>query len=303
MNDQAEKLRRLTRALPKKKFVHQALESSSQKCRIIAVTSGKGGVGKTNIALAISLILAKAKYRVLLLDADLGLANIDVLLGLLPKYNLTHVITGECSLKDIIVQGPEGLQIIPGGSGIEELANIEPSVLQKLLQDIAALDKKVDYLVIDTAAGINNQVLAITLAAHEILLITTPEPTALTDAYGLIKVLKKHSAAGHINLVINMVKDIEDGQAAAQKLISVSKQFLNINLGLAGYVPFDKAVQEAIRQNQSYILAYPRSPASLRTWRIASLLGGLGQNSTGIQDFIKNIIFFIRGERPEGGDW
>jgi len=165
------------------------------------------------------------------------------------------------------------------------------------------LDKKVDHLVIDTAAGINNQVLAITLAAHEILLITTPEPTALTDAYGLIKVLKKHSAAGHINLVINMVKDIEDGQAAAQKLISVSKQFLNINLGLAGYVPFDKAVQEAIRQNQSYILAYPRLPASLRTWRIASLLGGLGQNSTGIQDFIKNIIFFFRGERLEGGDW
>ncbi|HAF16858.1 MAG TPA: ATP-binding protein [Peptococcaceae bacterium] len=302
MNDQAEKLRRLTRNLHKK-IEHRALESNGNKCRIIAVTSGKGGVGKTNIALAISLILSKAKYRVLLLDADLGLANIDVLLGLIPRYNLTHVLKGECTLKDVIVRGPEGLQIIPGGSGIEELANIEHYILQKILQQIAVLDKKVDYLVIDTAAGITNQVLAITLAAHDILLITTPEPTALTDAYGLIKVLRKHSAAGHINLVINMVKDVQDGQAAAQKLISVSKQFLNINLGLAGYVPFDKAVQEAIRQNQSYVLAYPRSPASLHTWRIASLLGGVEQISTGIQDFIKNVVLFIKGEQPEGGEW
>ena len=153
MNDQAEKLRRLTRNLHKK-IEHRALESNGNKCRIIAVTSGKGGVGKTNIALAISLILSKAKYRVLLLDADLGLANIDVLLGLIPRYNLTHVLKGECTLKDVIVRGPEGLQIIPGGSGIEELANIEHYILQKILQQIAVLDKKVDYLVIDTAAGI-----------------------------------------------------------------------------------------------------------------------------------------------------
>lgn len=290
-------MRHLTRNLHKK-ISHQVFENS-KRCRVIAVTSGKGGVGKTNIALALSIVLSKAKYRVVLWDADLGLANVDVVLGLVPKYNLNHVIKGKCSFKDVIVRGPEGLQIIPGGSGIEELANIEPHILKQILQDVAVYDNELDYLVIDTGAGISNQVLAVTLAAQEILLITTPEPTALTDAYGLIKVLKNNSAAGCIKLVINMVKSEDDGQTAAQKLISVSKQFLNLNLSLAGSVPFDRAVQDAVRKNQSYILTYPRSPASLRTWRIASIFGGVEQQTpTGIKDYIEHVALFFKGQQP-----
>lgn len=295
MSDQAEKLRILANTLQKK--IHSQVFNNSKGCQVLAVTSGKGGVGKTNLALGLSLALAKAKYRVILWDADLGLANVDVVLGLIPKYNLYHVLKGERTLQEIMVQGPEGLWIIPGGSGIEELANVEPFLLNNLLQDMALLDKKMDYLIIDTGAGLSRQVVAVTLAASKVLLVTTPEPTALTDAYGLIKVLKGH-LDGRIKLIINMTKNKDEGEAAAQKLVRVTKQFLKLKIDFGGWVPFDNAVRDAVRNNQSYMLTYPRSPAALSTWKIASSLGRIEQeNPSGIQSFIGQVVSFLKGEQ------
>ncbi len=295
MNDQAEKLRLLANTLHKK--IHSRVFDDMKGCQVLAVASGKGGVGKTNLALGLSLALAKAKYRVILWDADMGMANIDVMLGLIPQYNLHHVFKGERTLQEIMVKGPEGLWIIPGGSGIEELANVEPFLLNKVLQDVSLLDKKIDYLIIDTGAGISRQVVAVTLAATEVLLVTTPEPTALTDAYGLIKVLKGHLNGG-IKLIINMVKNKDEGEAAALKLIRVSKQFLDLTVDFGGLVPYDNNIQNAVRNNQSYLLAYPRSPAALSTWRIASSLGRIElKNPTSIQGFIGQVVSFLKGKQ------
>ncbi|MGB4505068.1 MAG: MinD/ParA family protein [Syntrophaceticus sp.] len=295
MDDQAAKLRLLANNLHKK--IHSQVIDSTSGCQVLAVTSGKGGVGKTNIALGISLALAKAKYRVVLWDADLGLANVDVVLGLVPKYNLYHVFKGEKTLQEIMIQGPEGLCIIPGGSGIEELANIEPFLLNKILQDVALLDKKMDYLIIDTGAGISRQVIAVILAASKILLVTTPEATALTDAYGLIKVLRGR-LDGDIKLIINMAKNKDESEAAAQKLVRVTRQFLNLKIDFVGWIPFDHTVQDAIRNNQSYLLASPRSPAALSTLRIATSLGRIQkENTSGIQKFIGQVVSFLKGEQ------
>lgn len=293
MNDQAERLRFLARALQDK--IRSQLFEVPQTCRVIAVTSGKGGVGKTNLALGLALALAKAKYRVLLWDADLGLANVDIILGMVPKYNLTHVLKGEKSIRDILIEGPAGLRVIPGGSGIEELANVDPFILTKIYQEVAILDTKLDYLFIDTGAGISRQVLASALAATDVLLVTTPEPTALTDAYGMIKVLKNHRGAHRIKLIINMAKNDSEGEAAARKLVRVARQFLGLELSVMGFVPYDRAVQDAVKSNQSYFLAYPRAPASLSTLKIASSLGKIKEDTnSGLKNFMEQVVSFLQ---------
>lgn len=292
MNDQATRLRLLVNSFQER--IRSQVLKTTFKCRVIAITSGKGGVGKTNLALGLAIALAKANYRVMLWDADLGMANVDVMLGLVPKYNLNHVLRGERSIRETLVEGPAGLWIIPGGSGVEELANAEPFILTRLLQEVAVLDDKLDYLFIDTGAGISRQVLAVALAATEVLLVTTPEPTALTDAYGMIKVLKSHHGADRIKLIVNMAQDNREGEATAKKLLRVTKQFLNLDLVVLGYVPYDRAVRDAVRNNQSYYLAYPRAAASLNTLKIASSLGKIEQEKTGgLKAFMEQVVSFL----------
>lgn len=299
MNDQAERLRFLARTLQDQ--VRSQVFEAVQSCRVIAVTSGKGGVGKTNLALGLALALAKAKYRVLLWDADLGLANVDIILGIVPKYNLTHVLKGERSIREVLIEGPAGLRVIPGGSGIEEIANVEPLVLTKILREMAALDSKLDYLFIDTGAGITRQVLAVALAATEVMLVTTPEPTALTDAYGMIKVLKNHRGAHRIKLIVNMAKNEREGEAAAEKLVRVARQFLGVELKVVGYVPYDRAVPDAVKKNQHYYLASPHAPASLSTLKIASSLGKIKKDgNSGLKDFVEQVVSFLQKKPREG---
>lgn len=296
MNEQAERLRDLAKALQEK--IQSQVFNLTAPCRVLTVSSGKGGVGKTNLALALSLALAGENYRVILIDADLGMANVDVILGMIPRYNLSDVFRGEKRIEEVIQEGPAGLKIIPGGSGIEEMVNLEPQALTRLLDDVAALEEKLDYLIVDTGAGISRQVMAFTLAAEEILLVTTPEPTALTDAYGLIKVFKQHQGKGRCRLVINMVKSEQEGRETAQKLVKVVQQFLKFKIEVAGFIPSDRAVAEAVRKNQSYILAFPRSPASLATMELAALLGNFttaAKTSSGVQGFFQRIATFLRG--------
>ncbi|MGB9792046.1 MAG: MinD/ParA family protein [Thermacetogeniaceae bacterium] len=296
MGDQAEKLRLLAKSLQEKVQRQQVPSYNANGCRVITVTSGKGGVGKTNLALALSLALSMQKYRVALMDADMGLANVDVILGIMPKYNLLDVINGKMSLIDVIHEGPEGLKIIPSASGIEELANLDAKALDNLLNEIALIERQFDYLVIDTGAGISRQVMAFILAAEEILLVTTPEPTALTDAYGLIKVFKKHNGKGCLRLVINKVRSHQEGIEAAQRLIRAVKYFLNLDIEVAGCIPSDKAVEDAVRRNQSFIIAFPSAPASQNVMKIASIYGNvaLWKPKRSIDGFMKQIISFLK---------
>lgn len=301
MNDQAEKLRLLAKSLQEK--IRKQIFSPPAPCRVITVTSGKGGVGKTNLALALSLALTNQKYRVILLDADMGLANVDVILGVVPEHNLSHVVSGEKTIREIIHEGPGGLKIIPGSSGVEELANLDSRGLSRLLDEVATLEQNFDYLIIDTGAGISSQVMAFTLAAEDILLVTTPEPTSIADAYGLIKVFKKRHGKGRLRLIVNMVRSEQEGREVAQKLVKVVAQFLKFEIDVVGYIPSDRAVEEAVRRNQSFITAFPRAPASLNIIKIASALGGFPPQEAahGIQGFIRQIVSFLQGEGENPG--
>ncbi|MGI6225623.1 MAG: MinD/ParA family protein, partial [Peptococcales bacterium] len=190
MSTQLDRLRALTKNLKAK--AECEISGKSRLTKVITVASGKGGVGKTNFTLNFGLALAELGQKVLILDADLGLANVDVILGIVPKYNLLHVINDEKELSEIVIEGPKGIKIIPGGSGIYELADLKEWQLERFLIRLTTLEKEYDYLLIDTGAGISKNVLDFALAADEIFIITTPEPTSITDAYGLIKTLDKH---------------------------------------------------------------------------------------------------------------
>jgi flagellar biosynthesis protein FlhG len=289
MNDQAENLRQMVQSL-QQQIREEVLQSSPRPCRIVAVTSGKGGVGKTNLALALAITLSKAGYRVMFLDGDLGMANADVVLGIFARYDLSHVIAGSKELQEVIVEGPAGLKLVPGGSGIDDLANIDPAALTDLLSQAAMLDNEVDYLFIDTGAGISNQVLALLQAAGEVLLISTPEPTAMADAYGLVKVFHQRRGEGQLKLIVNMTRSREDGRLAADRLQQAAHLFLHLDLECLGEIPSDRAVPEAVKRHQSFVTAYPASHASAATIRIASQLGRLSAPSQGVRAFFSKFV-------------
>mgnify|MGYP000954772532 CR=1 FL=1 len=290
MKDQAENLRSMVREL-ETKFRAQLSEFSPGRCRVIAVTSGKGGVGKTSLALGLAITLAKANYRVVLLDGDMGMANIDVVLGLYTKYDLSHVVKGEKRLQEIILKGPAGMKIIPGGSGVEELANIDSSTLNRLFKEITLLDQETDYLFIDTGAGISKQVMLFLQAAEEILLVATPEPTSLTDAYGLVKVFHRHCGKAKIKVIINMAKNKQEGTTAAQRLKRAAQSFLGVNLEILGCVHYDPAISNAIKRHLPYVLASPSAQASVDTIKIASVLGEVPvKPPSGVKVFLNNLV-------------
>lgn len=262
--------------------------------RVIAVSSGKGGVGKTNVAVNLGLSLAGRGIRVALLDADLGTANVDVIMGIRPRYHLHHVITGQKTLPEIVVDGPYGLQIIPGASGLPDLADMPEMQREILLRSFMALDGTVDLLLIDTGAGVGREVVQFILAAGEVLLVTTPEPTALTDAYALMKVLAGYQIPVSVKLLINNVSDQHEGEAAANRLSVISNQFLGRPVELAGILPYDKHLKEAVRKQNPVILANPYSPVSVAITSLGERLwnGGDVAKTTGIAGFFKKILSF-----------
>jgi flagellar biosynthesis protein FlhG len=261
--------------------------------RVIAVASGKGGVGKTNIAVNLSLSLARRGLRVALLDADLGTANVDIVLGLQPRYHLQHVVTGQKSLDEIIIEAPFGLQVIPGASGLAEMVDLPEMQREALLRALLALDGKVDLLVIDTSPGVGRDVIRFILAAGEMLLITAPEPTAITDAYALIKVLSGYHIPVNTHLVVNNVRHFEEGEVTARQLTMVAKQFLNWEMDTAGMLPFDKSVIEAVRRQIPLAQRYPRCPVSLAIDAVGERLwNGISSDdlTTDVSRFFKQIL-------------
>ncbi len=255
--------------------VQHASGGSRPAARVLAVTSGKGGVGKTNIATNLALCMASPERRVLLLDADISLGNLDLLLNVRCKYNISHVINGSKRVEEIIEPGPQGLQIICGASGLDQLADMGESEQHRLLQNLSGLQHASDTIIIDTAAGISNSVVSFCLAADHVLVVTTPEATAMTDAYGMIKVLVRKRYEGPISVVVNMAHSIEEGKKIYQRLADVAARFLKADLYYAGVLLKDERLCAAVRSRQPVVLAYPKSQIAGSFNALAVRLGGI----------------------------
>lgn len=234
---------------------------STKKTRIISITSGKGGVGKTSFSVNLALSLVKAGQKVLLLDADLGLANINVLIGIIPKYNLYHVVKGTKSLKDVIIQTPEGLDVIAGASGYTMLANLSADDRKKVLKEFDTLGRY-DVMLIDTGAGVGANVIGFVTPADEVLVVTTPEPTAITDAYGIIKSIVLQNPDKTIRLVVNRVSSAFEAKKVTERVVNISNQFLNVKVDDGGFIYDDENVSKSVRRQKPFILQYPQSKAS-----------------------------------------
>lgn len=230
--------------------------------RVFAVTSGKGGVGKTAVVANTAVLLARMGKRVLILDADLGLANIDVVFGLAPSYNLNHFFSGEQELKAILAEGPEGIKILPAGSGVQRFTRLDAHEKMRLLEALDAMHNDFDIVLIDTEAGISENVTYFNTAAQEILVVTTPEPTAITDAYALMKLLSTQYHEKHFNLIVNFIKNEEEALDVYRKLTMVANRYLDISIDYIGSIPRDKMMIDAIRKQQVLVDLYPESKTS-----------------------------------------
>ncbi|MEZ5523970.1 MAG: MinD/ParA family protein [Pseudomonadales bacterium] len=231
--------------------------------RVIAVSGGKGGIGKTNVSVNLSIALAKLGRRVVLLDADLGLANVDVLLGIEADKTLAEVLSGECSLLDIMVEGPEGIKIVPAASGIRSMVELGDAEHAGLIQAFSDIDDQLDVLVIDTAAGISGSVTHFVQAAQEVLIVVCDEPTSITDAYALIKVLNRDYGIFKFNVVANMTQSHDEALKMFRNLSAVADKFLNVALRFAGEIPYDDMLRKAVKKREPVIKAYPRSSSAL----------------------------------------
>ncbi len=234
----------------------------SSATRVFSITSGKGGVGKTAVVANTAFLLAKMGKRVLILDADLGLANIDVVFGLAPSHNLNHFFAGDCDLLSILVDGPMGIKILPAGSGVQRFTRLDSRQKMRLLEALDSMHNDFDFVLIDTEAGISENVTYFTTAAHEILVITTPEPTAITDAYALMKLLSNQYHEKHFNLIVNFIKNEEEALDVYRKLTMVANRYLDISIDYMGSIPRDKQMIDAIRKQQVMVQLYPESKTS-----------------------------------------
>ncbi|WNQ13751.1 MinD/ParA family protein [Paenibacillus aurantius] len=253
MSDQAQSLRNLI-------LTRQA--SSVKNTRVITVTSGKGGVGKSNFTLNFALTLQKRGYQVLIFDADIGLANIDVLMGVASPYSLYHLLKKEKNIWDIIQTGPHGLRFIAGGSGFTDLLRLKDSELDYFSDQISQLNGHVDFILFDTGAGLSKETLKFILAAHETFVVTTPEPTSITDAYAIIKMVHSEEKNVPFRLVINRVSDDREGLQTADKIRLVAKRFLQLDIPILGYVADDSSVTKAVKKQTPFTVAFPGSPAA-----------------------------------------
>lgn len=246
--DQASGLRRIANPSP---------------VRVISIASGKGGVGKTNVSVNLAVAMAQAGKEVMLMDADMGLANVDVMLGLRPTYNLSHVIRGERSLEEVILTGPAGVKIVPASSGIQDMSTLGEAECGGLVRAFSELSNHLDVLIIDNAAGIAESVMSFCRAAQEVIVVVCDEPTSITDAYALIKVLKQDFGIQRFHILPSMVSSMQDGRDLFTKLTRVTDKFLDVTLDFMGYVPYDDFLKKAVQKQHAVVSAYSRSKATM----------------------------------------
>ncbi len=277
-NDQAAGIRKMRQMKP---------------VRVIAVTSGKGGVGKTNLSVNMGVAFAKAGRRVAILDADMGLANVDILLGMFPEFNLSHVLSGQKTLKEIMMAGPAGLKVIPASSGVQRMSELTNAEQAGLIRAFSEIDNELDVLIVDTAAGISASVVNFARACQEIIVVVCDEPTSLTDAYAFIKLLNRDYGLSHFHVITNMVQTAQQGIALFQKLSKVTDRYLDVTLKFAGAVPYDEYLRKSVQKQTPVVMGFPRSKASLAlktiaaridSWPLKSQAGGY------IEFFIERMI-------------
>lgn len=272
--DQANQLRRL---METNKVVMPASSQTPKtyqfNSRLITVTSGKGGVGKSNFTLNLAIQLSQTGKKVIVIDADFGMANIEVLIGVMPKRNMLHVLKGECTIHEAIAEGPHGLSFISGGSGFTDLAALTEQQVEFLIETFTYLDENFDFILIDTGAGASHQVVNMVRASKETIIVTTPEPTALTDAYAMIKILKSVEPKPEMFIVINRTESRTEGEEIYLKLNRVSQRFLGLELKLLGYIPDDPNLAKAVKKQQPMTSLFPKSPASKSIIEISKEIG------------------------------
>ena len=232
---------------------------SPEPVRVIAVTGGKGGVGKTNVSVNLAVAMADAGKRVMLMDADLGLANIDVILGLHPDYDLSHVISGERTLEEVVLQGPSGILVVPGASGVQQMAELSEAEHAGLIRAFSEIGSDLDVLIVDTAAGISDTVISFSRAAQELIVVVCDEPASITDAYALIKLLNREYGVDRFRILANMTRSAQEGVNLYNKMCRVTDRYLDVMLTYMGSIPYDEALRKAVRSQKTVVQAYPRS--------------------------------------------
>ncbi|RKD24685.1 cobyrinic acid a,c-diamide synthase [Ammoniphilus oxalaticus] len=254
MSDQAQHLR---------EFMKRRQNDQQRKpTRVLAVTSGKGGVGKSNFTINFGLSLVELGQKVVIIDLDLGMANINILLGLTPRYSMMDLIDRDLTIWEIMEQGPRGIEFISGGSGFHDVLRLDEQKLNTLLAEMEKLHGYADVILLDLGAGISGESLRFILAADEVILISTPEPTAITDAYSLLKIAHGHHAAVVTKLIVNRVQSYREGEQVAKKIEMVANQFLNYQLETLGYIEEDRHVLQAVKKQRPFCLEYPNSKVS-----------------------------------------
>lgn len=292
--DQAQNLRNI---------IKRGSVKSAVRARILSVTSGKGGVGKSSVSVNLAIELARRGKNVVIFDADFGLANVEVMLGIRPLYSLADMMYHGKSLNDIVCEGPEGVGFISGGSGIREMSDMNEEQLLNLTMKLRTLDRLADIVIIDTGAGISDTVMELVMLSSEVLLVTTPEPTSITDAYALLKSFDRkpeyQKKKTSIELIANRVNSISDGMELYRKLSSVSERFLDIPLDYLGEIPYDGNISKAVMKQQPIAVSFPESPAAKAIGRIAdSLLGGGSREpelKRGLSDLLKEFFYRTSG--------
>ncbi|NMM61439.1 MinD/ParA family protein [Clostridium sp. P21] len=288
MMDQAEKLRNLVQ---KGKILKQENKLNLNKPRIITVTSGKGGVGKSNFVVNIAIAIQRMGKKVLIFDADIGMGNDDVLMGFLPKFNVYDIIFDNKSIEEVVIEGPLGVKLLPGGTGISKLEEVTEAQREDFINKLSELND-IDYVIMDTGAGVNRSVLGFITCCEELILITTPEPTSLTDAYSLLKTVNHFKVKDSAKIVVNKTIDAAEGEATYNKFYNVVKKFLNVKLQYLGNMSEDKKLIKAVRQQEPFLISYPNSDVARDIECIAKKIMGIESEKSGknIQDLFKKIF-------------
>jgi len=284
MHDQAEALRQLVKQ-------HSA-QYNEEKTRFISVTSGKGGVGKSNFSLNFSLALQRFGKKVLVIDADIGMANIDVLMGTSSRYNLYHLVKNEKTIWDIISVGPEGLHYIAGGSGLLDLVRLSDDEVNRFGTEILKLQGQYDYIIFDTGAGLSKETAQFITASDETIVVTTPEPTSITDAYALIKMVHSIDATVQFKVVVNRSGDRSEGEHTAASIASATKRFLSVELPAIGYIYDDPHVSKSVKKQVPLLMLFPESDAAKSIITIAKEYLNIPtkSSSTGIKGFLHKLL-------------
>ena len=254
--------------------------STSRPVKVVAVTGGKGGVGKTNLSVNLSVALAEMQRRVVLMDADLGLANVDILLGLQARFTLADVLSGERKIRDILLTGPSGLKVVPASSGVQQMVQLSPQEHAAIIPSFSELNDQLDVLVIDTAAGISDTVVSFVRAAQEVVVVVCDEPSSITDAYALIKVLNTNHDVFRFRVVANMTRTTQEGISLFNKLNGVCDRFLDVSLQYLGPIPFDENVRKAVQKRKALLEFAPRCKASQAIRVVAQKVDALPTSQT-----------------------